>query len=115
MESQIQVVDTRPDRSKEYHPPKPILDRLLVRKLQDGDTTGFVIPDKYRQQTRRGVVLAIGDGVILGGQFVDMKDFVNVGDIVFYGEYTAEILNKDDENTVIIRLQDVRTVERVRE
>ena len=100
MPSEVTVVDTRPDRSKTYDSPKPILDRLLVRKLEKGDDTGFVIPAKYREQTRRGLVLAIGDYVVLGKEKLPISDFVNVGDIVFYGEYTAEILDKDDENGI---------------
>ncbi len=115
MESQISVVDTRPDRTKTYDPPKPILDRLLVRRLATEEQTGFAIPEKYRQHTNRGVVIAIGDGVILGGDYCRMEDFVNPGDIVKYGEYTSERFGPDDDELYIIRLQDVRTVERVRE
>jgi co-chaperonin GroES (HSP10) len=115
MESQIPVVDTRPDRSKSYDPPKPILDRLLVRRLAAEEQTGFAIPEKYRQHTNRGTVIAIGDGVMLGVDWVCMEDFVKPGDIVKYGEYTAERFGPDDDELYIIRLQDVRTVERVRE
>jgi len=111
----VTVVDNRPDRSKTYFPPSPILDRLIVRRLAVEEQTGFAIPDKYRQHTNRGEVIAIGNGVLLGLEFVDMAEFVSVGDIVKYGEYTAERLGPDDEETFIIRLQDVRTVERVRE
>ena len=79
------------------------------------EQTGFAIPEKYRQHTNRGVVVEIGDGIQIGGEWSPMGDFVNVGDIVKYGEYTAERYGPDDEDLFIIRLQDVRTVERVRE
>ncbi len=114
MESQISVVDTRPDRTKTYDPPKPTLDRLIVQRISQEEQTGFAIPEKYRQHSSRGEVLAIGDGIALGGQWFPMNQFVNVGDIVKYGEYCAERLGPDDENTFVIRLQDVRYTEKLR-
>jgi co-chaperonin GroES (HSP10) len=107
------VVDLRPDRTKTYHPPKPILDRILVRRLDSPrDSDGFIVPEKYRQQTNRGEVIAIGDGVVLGVEYYPLAHFVNVGDVVHYGEYTAE-QDKFDETLYIVRIQDVRQVERL--
>ena len=111
----VPVVDTRPDRSRTYDPPKPVLDRLLVRRLAAEEQTGFAIPEKYRQHTNRGEVVAVGDGIALGETWFPLSDFVKPGDIVKYGEYTAERYGPDDDELFIIRLQDVRTVERVRE
>lgn len=111
----VEVVDTRPDRSKTYDPPKPILDRLLVRRLAQEEQTGFAIPEKYRQHTNRGVVISVGDGIVCGTEYYPITMFLNPGDIVKYGEYTSERYGSDDDELYIIRLQDVRTVERVRE
>src|SRR5438552_3137332 len=98
----LAVLDTRPDRSKTYDPPKPILDRLIVRRIEGDEETGFAIPKKYRQESGRGIVLAIGDGVELGKIWHEMSEFVKPGDIVKYGDYTSERLDKDDEETVVI-------------
>lgn len=111
----LPVVDTRPDRSRTYDPPRPILDRLLVRRLAAEEQTGFAIPEKYRQHTNRGEVVALGDGIVLGQQWFPMEKFIQVGSIVKYGEYTAERYGPDDDELFVIRLQDVRTVERVRD
>lgn len=108
----IAIKDSRPDRSQTYAPFRPILDRILVRRIEAPKTAdGFEVPEKYRQQTNYGEVVAVGDGVVLGGQFRPITDFLSVGDRVYYGEYTAELWDKDDERLWIVRLQDVRGVE----
>jgi co-chaperonin GroES (HSP10) len=107
------ITDLRPDRSKSYSAPKPILDRILVRRLAAPKAEdGFVVPEKFRQQTNRGEVVAVGDTVVLGGLNVTIDTFISVGDIVHYGEYCAEQL-KDDPNMFIVRIQDVRLVEKL--
>lgn len=112
----VPVTDTRPDRTKVYQPFKTILDRILVRRLEAAaEADGFVIADKYREKSRRGEVLAIGDWIVLGTQCHKVTDFVNVGDIVTYGEYAAEAFDHTDPTVAtqfIVRLQDVRGVER---
>lgn len=113
MSESVTVVDTRPDRTKVYSAPKPILDRLLVRKIENVETTNFEIPDKFRQQSRRGEVLAVGDGVVLGQKWLSLTEFVHVGDVVTFGEYTSELISEEDK-TYIIRIQDVRFVEKLK-
>jgi co-chaperonin GroES (HSP10) len=113
------VVDLRPDRSKTYAPARPILDRILVRRIERvEEQSEFSIPDKYREKSRLGEVIAIGDGVVLGNQYLPLEEFVNVGDRVIYGEYAAEAFDHTDPTIAtifVIRIQDVRTVERVSE
>lgn len=107
------IVDLRPDRTKQYAAPKPILDRILVRRIEaEKAEEGFVVPEQFRQQTNRGEVIAIGDFVVLGDTMQALGAFVRIGDIVHYGEYTAEQL-KEDPTLFIVRIQDVRLVERL--
>jgi co-chaperonin GroES (HSP10) len=109
----LPIIDIRPDRTKAYHPAKPILDRILVKRIESPkNSDGFEVPDKYRQQTNQGEVIAVGDCVVLGHERWNVSDFVSVGDVVHYGEYTAEQL-KDDPSLYIVRIQDVRLVERL--
>lgn len=96
-----------------HSPFKPILDRILVRRLPiDEPKDGFSAPEKYRQSNNWAEVIAIGDGIMLGHDFVQLTDFVNVGDWIRYGEYTAEAFSVDDPDLFIIRLQDCRGVRR---
>lgn len=125
-----EIIDSRAPREvKEYEEFKPILDRILVRRIDEAKAEGeFVVPEKYRQHSNWGEVIAIGDGVVLGNEFyqfvqpvppMDMlKDkviynFVRPGDMVRYGEYTAEAFSVDDPTLFIVRIQDVRGVRRL--
>ena len=103
---------------QEFAPFKPILDRLLLKLVQDdGPKDGFELPEgsKYRQHTNKGEILAVGDVVVLSGQKFPITDFVNVGDHVLFGEYCAEDFTSDEltakygaDKFYIIRVQDVR-------
>jgi len=113
-----EVVDLRPSREvQEYEPFKTILDRLLLRRIESvREPSAFAIPDKYREPEAIGTVVCAGDGVVLGNQWFPMERFIKVGDIVRYGEHTAEKyeVSKDqdfpDGEYFIVRLQDLRGV-----
>lgn len=103
--------------------------------MEDGsvlDTkTGLITAAKYRQHSNIGIVLATGQFVILGGQKIPMADVVRVGDRVTYGDYNSEVFHMDatreialcdavqmnyeadPEGLRVVRVQDVRGVERV--
>ena len=113
-------------------PFRPILDRVLIKRIEpEAAPDGFEVPDKYRQHTNKGVIIAVGDGVVLGQNFVPFVEeqphlgtdeegkskyyrtnFVRVGDTCLYGEYCAEQFEKDGETFYIVRVQDIRGVER---
>ena len=93
---------------------KPILDRILVKRLAPVETPDKLIeiPDQYQQKTNRCKVIAIGDYVILGSHAAEIASFVNVGDIVIIGDYNAEDIKVDGEDLVLVSIHDVRAVER---
>ncbi len=96
-----------------HQPFKPILDRILVKRLPvDEPKDGFVVPEKHRQSSNWAEVIAVGDGVMLGHDFVNIRDFVDVGDWVKFGEYTAEAFDVNEPDVFIVRIQDVRGVRR---
>lgn len=111
----------------EFQPFRPILDRILLRlvretkPVQDGEVPDIRVSEKYRQQTNKGEVLAIGDCVVLGQVKFPLSDFVAVGDIVAFGQYTAEEMSFDrndelfthfglsaEDQVYVVRVQDVR-------
>lgn len=135
------VVQKWPEHS--YEKMRPILDRVLIKRvpddpnlelLQDGTMrdkrTGFIVPAAYRQHSNVGVVLAIGEFVVMGGVKTPLSDFVQPGDKVKFGDYNSEVyflsdaeveklcddvqLNfvSDPEGLRIIRVQDIRTIQR---
>jgi len=79
MPDEVEVTDLRPSKEvKDFHPFKPILDRLLLRRLAaKEDASGFEIPSKFREPEARGEVMTVGDGVTLGGAWHAMTEFVN--------------------------------------
>lgn len=107
---------------KSFAPFKPILDRILLKLVhEDSLKDGFEVPEKYRQHTNKGEVLAVGDCVVLSGHKLPITDFVNVGDHVLFGEYTAEKFASEElskqflsDELYIVRVQDVRGAARLR-
>lgn len=92
-------------------PFRPILDRVLLRRIEaEAAVDGFQVPEKYRQHSNLGEVIALGDGVVLGKEWKLLTDFIHVGDVVLYGEYTAEAFEKDGETLWLVRIQDIRGV-----
>ena len=90
---------------------RPILDRILVERIEaEAVVDGFQVPEKYRQHSNIGRIIALGDGVVLGKKWKPLTDFVQVGDLVLYGEYTAECWQDGDKTYWICRIQDVRGV-----
>ena len=116
MPDEVEVADLRPSKEvKEYEPFRPILDRILLSRVEsDKDTSGFTIPEKYREPEAKGIVVAIGDGVTLGGAWHPMSEFVNVGDIVMFGAMTVEKIALDGKEFELARLQDIRGVEKLK-
>lgn len=70
-------------------PLKPILDRVLVREIPIETSkiigTHIEASQHYQRESDRGVVVAVGDGVAMGGVFLPMP--VQIGDTVIMGEY----------------------------
>jgi hypothetical protein len=103
--------------------------------LEDGSTrnktTGLISTSKYRQHSNVGIVLLAGQWVIVGGVKTPMHEIVRPGDKVTYGDYGSEKMperfNKKaealceslginyqhtEQGIRVVRIQDVRTVER---
>jgi co-chaperonin GroES (HSP10) len=103
-------------------------------RMEDGSLrnkrTGFVIPAAYRQHNNIGIVLVVGQFVSIGGLRIPMKDIVHPGDRVTFGDYNTEVYKQspektkklcdavemnyeaDEEGLRIVRVQDIRVIER---
>ena len=125
---------------KQYESFQPILDRVLIKRvtddknmelLEDGSIrdkrTGFIIPAKYRQHSQTGVVLAVGNFVVMGGVKTRLSEIIKPGYKVLFGEYNAEKLKVPDEQVQamcdaigvefeasedldVVRVQDIRGI-----
>jgi co-chaperonin GroES (HSP10) len=75
----------------ETFPRKPLLDRIIVREIPleevyEGSELEISLADTRRNdRTDRGVVVAVGDCVPIGGVILPMP--VQIGETVFFDEY----------------------------
>lgn len=88
----------------EFLPFRPLNDLVLVRRYeQDNSKAGsFIIPEKFRQQSNKGVVVASSP----------LVSYVEPGDLVTFGVYNSELMLVDGVEMLLIRENDIRGVER---
>ena len=86
----------------------PILDRVLVRRVEEKSDSVIEIPAQYRQDSQLGEVVAIGQFVVVGGDRMPLSVFVNPGDLVRFSEYGVEKFSVDGEELILLRVQDIR-------
>src|SRR5882757_6153352 len=68
---------------------KPLGDRLIVRALDEDETTasGLVLPDTAKEKPQKGEVLAVGDGRFDEDGDKRIPLDVATGDTVLYSKY----------------------------
>jgi chaperonin GroES len=86
---------------------KPLGDRLLVRPVEEEETTasGIVLPDTAKEKPQKGKVLAVGDGKLDDGKRVPLD--VAEGDEVLYSKYGGTDITVDGEDLLVLRESDV--------
>jgi len=97
-----------------YTPFKAIMDRIQVKVLDEQvqGEDGVMVAPKYRQHSNKGIVVSVGDWVIIGGKMAPI-DFIKPGDKVLFGEYNCEKFVEGDQEYELVRVQDIRGVERM--
>jgi len=86
---------------------KPVLDRVLLRRVVEEQVGLVVRPDKYAESDKYEV-LAIGDFVVIGGVRIALPEIVSVGDLVLVSEYNIEALEDEGQQLFLTRVQDIR-------
>ena len=86
---------------------KPLGDRLIVRAIEEEETTasGLVLPDTAKEKPQKGKVLAVGDGKMEDGQRIPLD--VSEGDEVLYSKYGGTEIKVDGEDLLVLRESDV--------
>jgi len=93
---------------RNYMKLKPLGDRLIVRAIEEEETTvsGIVLPDTAKEKPQKGKVLAVGDGKIDdNGARVPLD--VAEGDEVLYSKYGGTEIKVDGEELLVLRESDV--------
>ena len=86
----------------------PLHDRILVRRIEEGETTrgGIIIPDSAKEKPQEAEVIAVGNGKKTEeGKIVPLD--VKAGDHVLLGKYSGTEIKIDDQEYLIIREDEV--------
>jgi chaperonin GroES len=90
---------------------RPLHDRLIVQRLEEGEQTigGIIVPDSAKEKPQRGKVFAIGQGKVRDDgsrQPPDVKD----GDTILFGKYTGQDIKIDGTEYLILREDEVLAI-----
>ena len=87
---------------------KPLGDRLIVRAIDEEETTasGLVLPDTAKEKPIEGEVIAVGNGKVAEDGTVRKLD-VKAGDRVLFGKYSGTEVKIDGEEHLILREDDI--------
>ena len=88
---------------------KPLGDRLIVRALDEDETTasGIVLPDTAKEKPQKGEVLAVGDGAWDDDGEKRIPLDVAAGDTVLYSKYGGTEIKVEGEDLLVLRESDV--------
>jgi chaperonin GroES len=88
---------------------KPLGDRLIVRAVEEDETTvsGIVLPDTAKEKPQKGEVLAVGDGKLSEETGKRIPLDVAEGDEVLYSKYGGTEIKVDGEDLLVLRESDV--------
>ncbi|HEV2062827.1 MAG TPA: co-chaperone GroES [Solirubrobacteraceae bacterium] len=88
---------------------KPLGDRLIVKAIEDEETTasGIVLPDTAKEKPQRGEVIAVGDGRYDEDGDKRIPLDVQAGDKVLYSKYGGTEIKVEGEDLLVLRESDV--------
>ena len=90
---------------------KPLGDRLIVRAIDEEETTasGLVLPDTAKEKPQKGEVIAVGEGS-RNDAGDRIKPDVSKGDHVLYSKYGGTEIKVDGEELLVLRESDVLAI-----
>jgi chaperonin GroES len=86
----------------------PLHDRILVRRIEESETTrgGIIIPDSAKDKPQEGEVIAVGKGKSNDeGKVFPLA--VKAGDHILFGKYSGTEIKIDGEEFLIMREEEV--------
>ncbi len=86
----------------------PLHDRIVVRRIEEGETTrgGIIIPDSAKDKPQEGEVISVGKGKSNEEGKVFPLD-VKPGDRILFGKYAGTDIKIDGEDFLIMREEEV--------
>lgn len=90
---------------------RPLHDRVLVKRLEEGETIrgGIVIPDSAKEKPQQAEVVAAGDGRLLeNGSRIPL--LVKAGDRILFGKYSGSEVKIGSDEYLILREDEIFAV-----
>jgi chaperonin GroES len=87
---------------------KPLHDRILVKRIEETETTrgGIIIPDTAKEKPQEGKVIAVGAGKRDDkGERIPME--IKKGDRILFGKYAGTEIKVAGKEQVILREDEV--------
>src|SRR5213595_3992975 len=87
---------------------KPLHDRVIVRRIEEGEQVrgGIIIPDSAKEKPQEGEVVAAGEGKYKEDGTRQPLD-VKRGDRVLFGKYSGSEIKLDGEELLIMREDEI--------
>jgi chaperonin GroES len=86
----------------------PLHDRILVRRVEEAETTrgGIIIPDTAKDKPQEGEVISAGKGKVeKDGKVTPLE--LKEGDRILFGKYSGTEIKLDGEDYIIMREEEV--------
>jgi chaperonin GroES len=90
---------------------RPLHDRIIVRRLEEGEQQigGIIIPDSAREKPLQGTVVAAGNGKAReSGKRAPLD--IKAGDRILFGKYAGQEIKLDGSEYLIMKEDDVLAV-----
>ena len=90
---------------------RPLHDRIIVRRLDEGEQKvgAIIIPDTAKEKPQQGKVIAAGNGKSKDdGKRVPLD--VTTGDTILFGKYSGQEIKLDGEDYLIVREDEVLAI-----
>jgi chaperonin GroES len=87
---------------------RPLHDRLLVKRLEEGDEKhgSIIIPDSAKEKPQEGKVIAAGNGKVTeNGKKLPLD--VKMGDRILFGKYSGSEVKLNGKEYLIMKEEDV--------
>ena len=87
---------------------RPLHDRILVKRLAEGDEKhgSIIIPDSAKEKPQEGKVIAVGTGKVTeAGKKLPLD--VKAGDRILFGKYSGSEVKLDGQEYLTMREEDV--------
>ncbi len=87
---------------------RPLHDRILVKRIDEGETVrgGIIIPDSAKEKPQQAEVIAVGSGKLLENGTRVAPD-VKPGDRILFGKYSGSETKVGAEEYLILREDEI--------